>query len=190
MIPDGVNVHRWTRKEYETAAYAGAFGDCQVELLDGVIYDKYPQTGMHAACLRRARRTLEKICPEGHQVDVLLPLDLRSRSAPTPDLAIVLQDSDDYMDGHPSHAALIVEVADFSRSVDFDLKETVYARVGIPEYWVLSLAQDRLWVYREPVRGSYQSKLAHGRDEQVSCLAQPDLVIVVDELLPRRKGCL
>ena len=94
------------------------------------------------------------------------------------------------MDGHPSHAVLIVEVVDTSFAKNLDLKETLYARVGIPEYWILSLAQDRLWVYREPVRGSYQSKLAHGRDEQVSCLAQPDLVVTVDEILPRRKGCL
>lgn len=188
MISDDVNIHRWTRKEYETAAYAGAFGDCQVELLDGVIYDKYPQTGMHAAGLRRARRALERICPEGYQVDVLLPLDLGSRSAPTPDLAIVLQDPDDYMSGHPSHAVLIVEVADSSFSVDLDLKEKIYARVGIPEYWVLSLVQDCLWVYRNPIRGSYRSKLAHGRGEQVSCLALPDTVIAVDEILPKRRG--
>lgn len=187
MISDHVNVHRWTRKEYETAAYAGVFGDCRVELLDGVIYDKYPQTSMHAAGLRCVRRVLERICPEGYQVDVRLPLDLGSRSAPTPDLAIVLQDPSDYMDGHPSHAVLIVEVADGSLSKDLDLKETIYARVGIPELWISSLAQDRLWVYREPVRGSYQSKMAVSRVEQISPLACPDSWIAVDDILPRRR---
>lgn len=188
MISDDVNVHSWTRNEYETAAYAGAFGDCRVELLDGVIYDKNPQSGMHAAGLRCARRALERICPEGYQLDVLLPLDLGSRSAPTPDLAIVLQDRDDYMDGHPSHAVLVVEVADSSLSGDLDLKEKIYARVGIPEYWVLSLVQDCLWVYREPVRGTYQSKLAYRRGEQVFCLIQSDTMIAVDEILLRRRG--
>lgn len=49
----------------------------------------------------------------------------------------------DYEDAHPARAFLIVEVADSSVRKDRRLESEIYARAGVPEYWVVCIA-DRL----------------------------------------------
>jgi Uma2 family endonuclease len=184
-----VEVHRWTRKEYERAAYAGAFGDRRVELLDGVVYDMTAQHSPHAAGVQKTRRALEQAFPPSdYDIRVQMPLLLGRYSMPEPDLAVVPGEPDDYVKSHPRSALLVVEVADSSQHHDRVRKVEIYARSGIHEYWIANLAHDFIEVYREPVRGSYRVKLVLHRGERVSPLARPDVDIAVDDMLPRRRG--
>ena len=96
-LPD-VEVHRWTRKEYEKAAYAGAFGDRRVELVDGVVYDMTAQHSPHAAGIQKARRALEAAFPASrYDIRAQMPLALSRFSMPEPDLAVVPGEPDDYV---------------------------------------------------------------------------------------------
>lgn len=188
-IPDlksDVEAHRWTRKEYERAAYAGAFGDRRVELVDGVVYDMAAQHSPHAAGVSKVQRTLGKLFEPEYTVRVQMPLLLGRYSMPEPDLAVVLGEPEDYMKSHPRSAALVVEVTDSSQHHDRVRKVEIYARGSIPEYWIANLAYDFLEVYREPVRGSYQVKLVLHRGEQISPLARPDVSIAINDILPRQ----
>ncbi len=57
--------------------------------------------------------------------------------------------------GHPTTAALVVEVADPSLDFDTDEKRRLYARSGIQEYWVLDINGRQLLVCRDPQAGDY-----------------------------------
>ncbi|HJX28756.1 MAG TPA: Uma2 family endonuclease [Thermoanaerobaculia bacterium] len=181
-----VEVHRWTRREYERAAYAGAFGDRRVELLDGVVYDMTAQHSPHAAGVSKAQRALGKLFEPEYTIRVQMPLLLGRYSMPEPDLAVVPGEPEDYMKSHPRSAALVVEVTDSSQHHDRVRKVEIYARGGIPEYWIANLAYDFIEVYREPVRGSYRVKLVLHRGERISPLARPDVSIAVEDILPKQ----
>ena len=54
----------------------------------------------------------------------------------------------------------------------------LYARCGIPEYWILALPDARLEVYRDPVEGGYRSITKHAAGDSVAPLARPDALHV------------
>ncbi len=58
----------------------------------------------------------------------------------------------DYVDRHPAPAdlALVVEVVDTTLQRDRMLKQRVYARAGIPRYWIVSLPEQQIEVYSDP----------------------------------------
>jgi Uma2 family endonuclease len=185
-LPD-VEIHRWTRKEYEKAAYAGAFGDRRVELIDGVVYDMSPQDSPHATGVTKAHRALTVAFPPSEYVlRSQMPLALGRFSMPEPDLAVVPGEPDDYLKSHPTSAVLVVEVADSSQYHDRVRKAEIYAQAGLQDYWISNLVKDVLEVYRDPVKGVYQQTLTLQRDERIAPLARPEAVIAVGDILPRK----
>jgi Uma2 family endonuclease len=73
-------------------------------------------------------------------------------SQPEPDLAVARGQARDYLDRHPGPAdvPLVIEVADSSLARDRGLKARVYARAGIPNYWIVNLVDRHVEVYSEP----------------------------------------
>src|SRR5215210_1119450 len=184
-LPETRTDRRTTREAYARMVEAGAFVGRRVELVGGIVYEMSPQDHLHAAGLRSARWALEEICPEGYQVDVQMPLSLGLGSEPEPDLAIVRRDPLNYVGGHPTSAALLVEVADSSLHHD-RRKAEVYALAGIGDFWICNLVRDVLEVYRAPEDGTYRTRLVLRRGERISPLARPGVSIAVDDLLPRK----
>lgn len=164
----------------------------QVELIDGEIVTMTPQKSRHATAVRLAEIALRRAFREHEQVDLRtqLPLALDPDSEPEPDIAVVTGSPRDYRDAHPSAALLILEVADTSLAFDRTAKASLYARVGIAEYWVLNLAEETLEIHRTPepatdARGwRYASVERFGSREGVAPLARPECVISVADLLP------
>src|SRR6185436_4514578 len=111
-----------------------------------------------ASGLRRARWVLEEICPQGYYVDVQMPLSLGLDSEPEPDLAIIRRDPQDYARGHPTSAALVVEIAQSSLRHDRD-KAEIYALAGIEDFWIVNLVHNVLEVYRQPAHETYITRL-------------------------------
>lgn len=182
-LPDIWTDRRITREEYDRMVRAGAFIGQRVELVEGIVYEMSPQDNPHASGLRSARWALEKICPEGYQVDVQMPLNLGLDSEPEPDLAIVRRDPRNYFEGHPTSAALLVEIAHSSLRHD-RRKAKTYATAGIEEYWISDVVRGVLEVYREPVDGIYRTQQILRRGERIAPLARPDVTVAVDDLLP------
>jgi hypothetical protein len=73
-------------------------------------------------------------------------------SQPEPDFALVRGSADDYDTRHPGPAdvGLIIEVADSSLLRDQRDKTRIYARGGIPCYWIVNLVDQRIEVYTQP----------------------------------------
>lgn len=185
-VPDEVEIHPWTREEYERAAEAGVFGERRVELVAGTVYDLMtPQRSPHATAVHKALSAFHAAFPSGWYIRCQCPLALAPQSMPEPDIAVVVGEPDDYLEQHPSAAALVLEVVDSSQLHDRKRKAAIYVAAGIPEYWLLNLRFDALEVLRDPADGVYRSRQLYHRGTTLSPLAGPAMPIAVSDLLPR-----
>ena len=97
----------------------------------------------------------------------------------------------DYRNAHPIRPVLVVEVAETSLRFDRTRKGSLYARAGIPDYWILNLVDRVLEIYREPARARsapfgwrYAERQILGPSDAAIPLAAASAVIPVADLLP------
>ncbi len=145
-----LTLRRWTREEYDRLVNAGLFHEEPVELIGGQLIVAEPQGTHHSSKLGAAGDALRTALPPGWLVRVQMPVALDDESAPEPDLALVPGTWTDYETSHPARPALVVEVAESSLAFDRREKGSLYARAGVPDYWILNLVDRVLEVYRDP----------------------------------------
>jgi Uma2 family endonuclease len=145
-----VPTRRWRRAEYDRLVELGILVGERLELLDGLLAVREPQGSSHAAMVEQIGEALRSAFGVGWHVRLQAPLALDDDSEPEPDVAVVAGEHRDYVSGHPSTAALVVEVADSSLALDRRLKGGLYARAGLLEYWIANLVEGVLEVHREP----------------------------------------
>jgi Uma2 family endonuclease len=184
-LPDEVKPFRWTREDYEELVESGVFEGWRIELVEGVLYEMTVQSSQHATGVRKLQRELEACLPEGFDVRSQMPFSATDDSMPEPDIAVVPGGPDDYADAHPRTAVLVAEVTLTSLRHDRERKKRVYARAGIPEYWIENPKTRELEVYREPAGDTYASRVALGLSDQVSPLFAPEVSIPVAKLFPK-----
>lgn len=173
-------LRRLRREEYERMVEIGLFEGEHVELLRGMLVTMSPQGAPHAAKIGRLNMVLVPALVGRAIVRVQCPLALDD-SEPEPDIAVVRPG--DYETGHPTEAFLVVEVAETSVHIDRGLKSQLYARAGIPEYWLVNLPEGVVEVHREPSGGAYRSVTRHRSGEALRLLAFPDVEVRLDEIL-------
>lgn len=122
-----------------------------VELLEGWLVFKMPKNPPHRAATRIVRMAIENILPSGWYVDSQEPIALFD-SEPEPDVVVVKGDTRQYLDRHPGaeDIALVVEVSDTTLQRDRSLKKRIYARAGIPIYWIVNLLDRQIEEYTQP----------------------------------------
>lgn len=180
-----VRTKRWTREEYERTVAAGAFApDARVQLIQGDIVEMTPQGAAHVAAVRAVEEALRSVFSTGHDVRVQAPLALLHDSEPEPDVAVVHGSFRDYRDHHPERAVLVAEVSDTSLEFDRTRKAAMYARGGVPEYWIVNLVDRQLEVYRDPREGAYVTRQVFIAGDVIAPVANPAAHIQVASLLP------
>ena len=119
-------------------------------------------------------------------VRVQLSFVAGKRSVPEPDVAVVPGRKTDYLSAHPTTALLIVEVADSSLGQDRITKSWIYAKAGVPEYWLVNLRDDCVEVFRDPdTRArSYRTVTVARHGERLGLAALAGVSVAVDDLLP------
>jgi len=123
----------------------------RIELIGGDLMVAEPQGAAHYTAIVKTATALEWAFGPGWEVRTQGPIGLDDDSEPEPDVAVVPGGPDDYAQAHPSFPALTVEVAEASLAIDRDHKGSLYARVGLADYWVVNLIDRVVEVYREPV---------------------------------------
>ena len=177
--------YRLSRVEYDRAVEAGAFEpDAKLELIDGNLQAMTPEGSGHALGIDLVADCLRAVFGAGFYIRLQHPLATGDYSEPEPDIAVVRGPMRDYRDAHPTSAVLVIEVSHQSLRHDRTVKQRLYARCGIPEYWILALPDNRLEVYRDPAGDGYRSVTNHAPGDKVAPLARPDVQIAVDDLLP------
>jgi Uma2 family endonuclease len=171
---------RFTRAEYARMAEAGVFRECErVELIEGEIVQLSPRGRHHRAFVNNLTRLLARRLPEHALVSVQNPLPLDDDTEPQPDLAVLRVRAVSFknLEASAPDALLVIEVAETSLAYDRAIKGRLYARAGVPEYWVVDCAAETVEVHRDPMAEGYRDvRLVRGSAE-VSLRALPDVVL-------------
>jgi len=149
QVPD---VFKLSLDRYHQMIAAGILNEYDdVELIEGVIRSKMSKGRIHETIIEKLNRILARLLPVdvSHRCQGSLTLD---DSEPEPDL-LVCTTPEARGDNHPRAADsfVVVEVADTSLAYDRGDKLRVYARAGIPVYWVVNVADRQVEVYGDPV---------------------------------------
>ena len=151
-------VHRLTVDEFERVV--PFLRHDRVELVDGVIYDVSPESHGHSKAVAdvflqlHARHPDQQVLPgSGVHVDEV------SLWAPDVYLLDALPDAEFEKYPMASDLLLAVEISVSTFRHDIRVKAPVYARNGIPEYWVLRPVLGRAWEllrHTQPEGDGYQ----------------------------------
>jgi Uma2 family endonuclease len=174
-----------TVSEYHRMIDAGILGeDEHVQLIAGTLVAMTPQGSPHALVIQRLNRILVRAVDDDLVVRPQLPLTLLDDSEPEPDLAVVRAADAQSREDHPRSALLVIEVAGESLRLDRQSKAALYACAGIPEYWIVNLADATIEVHREPdpANGSYRARTAVPSGETLTAASVPDVRIEVADL--------
>ncbi|HET7087775.1 MAG TPA: Uma2 family endonuclease [Anaerolineae bacterium] len=175
----------FTIDEYQQMIQAGVFHeDDRLELIEGEIAEMSPISPKHAGCVNRLADLFYDRLRRRAIIAVQNPVRVNQRSEPQPDVALLRPRPTYYGNLHPApeDVLLIVEVSDTSADYDRDVKMPMYAKAGIPEAWLVSLADGWMEVYREPSPVGYKSIRRVLPGETVSPLAFPDVSLDVSEI--------
>lgn len=130
----------------------GAVG-IKTEFIEGLVIEKVTKSPLHEYIIEVIQEFLAQTCPKGYRTRKEGPLTL-SDSEPEPDISVVKGSPRDFRRQHPSSAELVVEVAVSSLELDRE-KAPIYARAGIPSYWLVKPTAKQVDVYGQPRDGQY-----------------------------------
>jgi Uma2 family endonuclease len=150
---------RFSREAYHRFGELGILPpDGRFELIDGEIYMMSPIGPPQGGIITRLMTSFVTRLPGHLSCRVQLPVAIGNDCEPEPDLAIVRCRDDDYMSALPTPAdvALLVEVAESSLQFDLGPKLCLYAEAKIPEYWVVDVAHQSIFVHRQPAGNTFR----------------------------------
>jgi len=169
---------RWTREECDKLDSMGFFTGQKFELIDGELISTMWKNSPHVIGLLLIHEWLVSVfgfrrVQQEASIDVA-PED-NALNELEPDLVVLHQSRTIFTKNpKPEDVLLVVELSDTALSFDLSKKAILYARAGIPDYWVLDVNKRRLIVHREPVGATYSSVLAYRQNESVAPLAAPE----------------
>jgi Uma2 family endonuclease len=162
--PRGREVYKLTAEQVLRMAEAGLLPEeGRTELLDGVLYHmtKGELHNATATAVGRALRAPVDRAPRPHHVRADCSNTADPHSLPEPDVTIVPGGVFDYGTTPPplSALALVVEV-NYSTPEVHTLKLALYARAGVPVYWVVDVLERQVVEYTGPNgRGGYDHRV-------------------------------
>jgi Uma2 family endonuclease len=178
---------RFTRQEVEILLETGIFAGQRWELIDGELLDKMGQNPPHTFAIQLLHDWFVTFL--AGLVRVLHPIETsgedRERSVPEPDISILREKKTEYRKRDPrgDELTLVVEVADSSVAFDLSRKSLLYAKAGVPEYWVLDLPRRVLVVHRQSDGSQFRHIQIYSGEQTVSIEGRTESCRVAD-LLP------
>jgi Uma2 family endonuclease len=163
--------------------------DDPIELLNGIMVWKMPQSPQHFTVTRRSARTIERVLPPGWHVRTEGPVRIPDYDEPEPDIAVVRGEDGLYEKSHPGPGdiALIIEVAESSLSRDRGEKRDIYARAGIPAYWIINPVDRQIEIHGLATGAAYPPPTVLKDADSVELMIDGQVVgwIAVADLIPR-----
>lgn len=158
--------------------------DSRVELIEGELIQMPPIGGPHMWTVTQLNHLLVlavgRSALVSPQSSVTLPPDSESQ----PDFAVVkrIPKRDKSVTANTADVLLIVEVSETSLRYDRDIKLRLYAKSGIPEFWVVDVNARQVEVYRDPSGNQYREKSIVPSGEFLHIQALPEARIEVAEI--------
>lgn len=185
-------VRRLTVPQYHKMLDAGIIMEGErVELLEGYLLEKPVRNPPHDGVVTRLTNRLPRHVPVGWVTRVQCAVTF-TESEPEPDGAIVRGDDATYDGRHPAPAdvGIVIEVSDSSLGFDRREKGRIYARAGVPVYWIINVADRQVEVYTDPQPGAsppnYATRTDYlpGQDVPILLDGQVTSAVPAADLLP------
>jgi Uma2 family endonuclease len=186
---DGFMRKKWSVKECRFLTESGLLEPGKYELIEGEIVFKMGQGRIHIAVVTKIIAVLSAIFGiESLQNQAQIGIgEIDEFNDPEPDVAVLRGVVTDYLEREPDPATevlLVVEASNTTLRGDTTTKVQLYARYGLPEYWVVSIPNRELLVYRQPTADGYTDVQTFGENDSVSPLAAPHASVRVADFLP------
>ena len=162
--------HRLTVEQFDRMKIAGVFSpDVRVELIEGQVVELAPRGSRQRSAISRLCRLLSEAIGDRAIVSSKLAIRLDGMTEFKPDLAVCEPRGGLYATALPTgaDALLVVEIADTTLDYDVRVKGPLYARHGVPEYWIFDLPARSLRRFRQPSGDRYRD---------VSAFETPDII--------------
>jgi len=190
-VPD-VPIYRLSLEQYQAMIDAGIVTESDpVEFLEGWLVRKMTQNPPHMVACVLAMQLLPRIVPEGWFL-AMQSLVTAAGSLPEPDGAIIRGSVRDYAARRwgTQDVGVLIEVSDTTLEFDQGPKKRIYARAGVPIYWIVNLNDRRIEVYSDPTgevdEPTYRQQQEFSPGERVPIFLDGNVVgeVAVDDLLP------
>jgi Uma2 family endonuclease len=176
--------------EFQRMIDAGEIAeDAPVELLEGRIVQKMVKHPPHVMTMKRLTRLLYRVLPDGWHPQFQDPIRLTD-SVPEPDAAVIRGEPEDFSRlAGCGDVGLVIEVADTTVNKD-RRKAVLYARNGIPRYWLINLPDDCIEVYEALTPGApeafYKHVETHSREQSLDLTLDEHAIarVAVADILP------
>jgi Uma2 family endonuclease len=182
------NLKFWTVEDYHRMSELEILDPNErTELIAGQITFMVAKGTPHVLTLRLLATQLEAaLVGQPVLVSTQDPIHLDNFSEPEPDLAIIKGNVFDYADRHPQPADiyLVVEVASSTLKQDCEIKDKLYAKASIADYWVIDIPNHQVHIFRDPTPTGYTSHLILTAPQTISPLAFPAISIAIASILP------
>lgn len=185
-VPPALSPWRISSERYLEMIREGVLGpDDRVELINGMIIEMSPAGSKHDYVTNRLIKVFTPICNDlDFWVQSTLVVD--SSHIYDPDFLLLKPrpSEDSYKDRHPDahDVALVIEVAGSSLAKDREIKRPVYAAAGIPEFWLIDLESETIFIHRDPTGDCFQFIREVQKSESVDARCLPGKAISVSSL--------
>lgn len=178
-----VAVFKWSISDWHELVDSGVLAGHRVELLEGEIIQMSPEGPMHSSTNYSVVEYFKELLQRRAVIRESHPITL-DNSEPEPDIAVVHSPYNNYFTRHPCPKDIywLVEISNKTLKIDLEKKSAIYARNGIPEYWVIDLVNKKVIVHTQPTGNSYAQIQAH-RTGILSPQAFPNIAIALDKML-------
>jgi Uma2 family endonuclease len=179
---EGLPRRSWTMAEIEAMVAAGIIAENErFELIGGEIVPMSPKGAFHETVKKELNRSWIKHIPDHVDMATETTFRLGERDFLEPDF-VFWPRALGIRGLKPEVVQLVVEIADSSLAWDMGRKATIYAGLGLPEYWVIEARTLVTHIHRAPIEGRFTSLATLAAGEWLEPLALPMLKVRLADL--------
>jgi Uma2 family endonuclease len=176
----------WTIGEVEKLELAGIIHCEDFELIEGELVKRMGRLQPHVLVAILSGKWLREVFGYlfvADEATLYLNGPEGERSAPQPDL-MVLKRAFSELEMKPTVGDLLMVLEISATTLTFDLttKASLYARAGVPEYWVMDVVGRRVVIHRKSDGTVFREVGVFGAMEEVAPLARPEARVRVADL--------
>jgi Uma2 family endonuclease len=160
-MPSSYPHKKWTVGECRALVENGILDPVKYELIEGDIVVKAGRSQRHAYVVMRLVAQFDTVFGI-RRLQTKAPIGIGatddSCSDPEPDVAVLRGTTAAYLETQPNPSVdvlLAVQVAESTVEGDTTVKARLYAGAGVPEYWVVSIPDRTVIVFRQPSLEGY-----------------------------------
>ncbi len=185
-VLEKTHTRRFTADEVLRMVRGGVLSEDEpLELLEGELVVVSPQGPEHSSVAEVIRRALEEAWGPAVHTRCHSPIAADPHNLPEPDVAVVRGAPRDYLGRYPTggDVLLVVEVSRTTQATD-RAKAAIYARSGVPVYWLVDLAARRAEVRSEPLPDGRYARLETCQEDDRLQLPGTEATLGVRDVLP------